>query len=332
MRVLVLHQAAGEDALAHEADVCVQRDAVVAALRALGHNVSHQPVTLNLAALEQTLTHLNPDVVFNLVESLGDTDQLMSLVPQLLEARGIPFTGFGARAILASTNKLAAKDTLRAAQVPTPDWWTRTHECTAKACAKVIVKAVWEHASYGLDAASVVPFTDTKHIRDRLAQADQRTGRAHFAEAYVAGREFNLSLLEMDSGEVCVLPPAEIDFSRFPADEPHVVGYAAKWEAFSPQSLGTPRTFVFGEQDSALLGRVSNVALQVWDVLGGRGYARVDIRVDAQGTPWVLELNANPCLSPDAGFAAALAHAGIAFTQAIAHVLSTAQACATVSR
>ena len=132
-----------------------------------------------------------------------------------------------------------------------------------------------------------------------------RLGRACYAEQYIDGREFNLSVLASPQGPQ-VLPPAEIDFSGFPPGKPRLVGYRAKWEEGSFEFQHTPRRFDFPAEDGPLLDRLRDLALGSWRVFGLRGYGRVDFRVDEAGHPWVLETNTNPCLSPDAGFYAAL--------------------------
>src|SRR5262249_33644477 len=126
-----------------------------------------------------------------------------------------------------------------------------------------------------------------------------------------------------------VLPPAEIDFSAFPANKPHLVGYRAKWDPASFEYHHTPRRFDFPDSDSPLLERLAELARASWHLFELRGYARVDFRVDRDGWPWVLEINSNPCLSPDAGFAAALERARIPFAHAVQRILNDA---ATASR
>src|SRR5262249_28596630 len=142
-----------------------------------------------------------------------------------------------------------------------------------------------------------------------------RVGVECFAEEYIAGREFNLSLLTSQHGDGIpqILPPAEIDFSSFPTDRPRVVDYAAKWDERSFAFQNTPRRFDFQDADQPLLDILKTLAIECWKLFDLRGYARVDFRVDREGRPWILEVNTNPCLSPDAGFAAALAQANISF-------------------
>jgi D-alanine-D-alanine ligase len=122
------------------------------------------------------------------------------------------------------------------------------------------------------------------------------------------------------------LPPAEIDFSAFPDGKPRIVGHAAKWNASSFEYNTTERTFKFPASDEQLLRRLSELTLECWRLFGLSGYARVDFRCDANGQPWILEINPNPCLLPDAGFAAALEQAGIGYDSALQRILEDALA------
>ncbi len=185
------------------------------------------------------------------------------------------------------------------------------------------MKAVFEHASFGMGDDAVVRETG-RSAEDHIDERNRRFGREFFAERYIPGREFNLSLLAGPAGPE-VLPPAEIDFSSFPEDKPRIVGYAAKWSEGTFEYHQTPRKFDHPALDDGLLAELKRLAIRCWHTFGLRGYVRVDFRVDADGRPWILEINGNPCLSPDAGFAAALDRAGIPFPQAIDRILADAQ-------
>jgi D-alanine-D-alanine ligase len=149
-------------------------------------------------------------------------------------------------------------------------------------------------------------------------------GGACLAEVYIDGREFNLSLLAGEEGPE-VLPPAEIRFDAYPPGKIRVVGYRSKWEEGSFEFANTPRTFAFTGKDEPLLAHLKELALACWNLFDLAGYARVDFRVDHQGRPWILEVNTNPCLSPDAGFFAAARQAGLAFPQVIARIIDQCQ-------
>lgn len=334
MRIVILHNDVSATASASDRDVLVQRDAVAVALAELGHQPTSLACSLKLDDLAAALREERSDLVFNLVESLAGTDRLMPLVTLLFDAFAVPYTGCSTSAILLTGDKLAAKRALRHAGLPTPDWATGESRSTsvrrtpttspAGRPRAYIVKAIGEHASVGLEDDAVVAVQSVGELRELIRKRSQAIGHACFAERYIEGREFNLSLLDNGSGRPEVLPPAEIVFEGFAADRPRIVSYRAKWAEDSAEYRSTPRNFDFPGSDALLLRRLNHLARRCWRLFGLRGYARVDFRVDAAGRPWILEVNANPCLSPDAGFAAALQRAGILYPEAVRRIVQAA--------
>ena len=316
MTVLVLHEAIGPDARADELDTLVQVEQVSAALRQLGNKVSVLQTGLDLDATLASIKAKRPDCVFNLVESLGGDGRMVHVIPSLLRVAEAPFTGSNGDAIYLSSQKQLAKDWMRLNAIPTPASFGKNGAAAAGE-SRWIVKSVWEHASFGMDDGCVV--SSPEAAQARIDHCISAYGGEWFAEQFVDGREFNISVMEMD-GRPFVLPIAEIGFSGFPPGKPKIVGYAAKWNEEAPEYAATPRTFpVLPER---LGDALTNVVTKCWHSFGLNGYARVDIRVDSQGTPWVLEVNANPCISRDAGFAAAAEQAGMDYQQLIKGVLS----------
>ncbi len=327
MHVAIIHDTVGDADAPDAQDVVVQADAVSRALAELGHSSCRIACTLNLAAVENELDRQGIDMVFNLVESIGSRGRLIHLLPFCLDALAMPYTGVRGEGMLLSSNKTLAKEWMTAAGIPTPAWigpWPGGHGGVHGSQANRgawIVKSVWEHASIGLDADSIIPEADASVIVERLRQQADRLGGVCFAERYIDGREFNLSLLSGKSGPE-VLPPAEIVFEGYAEDRPRIVDYRAKWDDSAFEYHHTPRRFDFDQSEAALLDQLKALALQCWHRFSLGGYARVDFRVDHAGRPWVLEINANPCLSPDAGFAAALEQAGIGYDDAIARIIA----------
>jgi D-alanine-D-alanine ligase len=242
---------------------------------------------------------------------------LIHVVPALLESLRLPFTGCSASAQRSTSNKLLAKRQLLRAGIPTPALFDPSQDAEGR----WIVKSVWEHASLGLDDASVLGARVA--VEDVIAARSAHFGGRWFAEAFVPGRELNVAVIASDRGPLA-LPIAEICFRDFPPDKPQIVGYAAKWHSDSFEYRNTLRVFVDAAVDASLAARARELALACWELFELDGYARIDLRVDEHGVPWVLEVNANPCLSPDAGFAAALAQAGIAFNVAVAWLIDDA--------
>jgi D-alanine-D-alanine ligase len=267
------------------------------------------------------------------VESIDGSSRLLPLFPALLDRLGLNYTGSCTAALATTTQKIWAKERLSASGIATPAWIgpvPAEHPLFAgisppedAASRTWIVKSLWEHASFGMTGDVLVSGAGPAALFDTLARRAPAMAGACFAEIFIDGREFNLAMLEVE-GKPRALPQSEIVFEGYGKDRARIVDYRAKWAADSYEYRHTPRRFEFPEKDGPLLRRLEGLALRCWDLFGLSGYARVDFRVDGQGRPWVLEINANPCLSPDAGFAAALAEAGISYEEAISHILDAA--------
>lgn len=324
MKILLAHNAVPPGAPPDEADVLVQAAAVQAALERAGHEVAHLACGLDLGALTAAVSRVKPAAVFNLVESLGGYGRLIHVVPAALEALDVPVAGCPADAIYLTSHKALAKSLLRGAGLPTADWVTGgPFDDQGPGLGRWIIKSVWEDASLGLDDRAVVA-GQRADLLPLLADRARTPGAPWFAEAYVEGREFNIALLDGPQGPQ-VLPQAEMVFHDFPEGKPRILGYAAKWHEDSFEYANTRRTFDFPASDGPLLDELGRLSLACWRLFGMRGWARVDFRVDAAGRPWILEANANPCLAPDAGFAAALERAGLSFQTAVERILAAAR-------
>jgi D-alanine-D-alanine ligase len=311
--IVLLHDAHAEAGRLDSSDTLVEARAIAAAVGTLGYAATTVPVGLDLGALERTLRERPPYAVVNLVESLEGRGELVALVPALLESLELPFTGCSGLAVGTTCDKLAAKRVLAAADIATP--------AVFGAAADVgpwIVKAVFEHSSLGLDDSSVVAAADVPRVLEARRAA---LGGRWFAERFIAGRELAVAVIAAPTGPRA-LPVAEIRFEGFPAGKPAIVGYAAKWHVDSFEYRHTVRYFGV-EPDLAT--RAQRLAITCWELFGLSGYARVDFRVDGAGHVSVLEVNANPCLSPDAGFAAALVEAGIGYAEAIGWLIADAR-------
>jgi D-alanine-D-alanine ligase len=336
MKVAVIHGEVAECAGRDEKDVLVEVDAVSNGLAALGHEPIIVPVSLNLEKTTRTLAALHPAIAFNLVESLSGKGSLIHIVPALLDSLKIPYTGSYTAAIILTSNKVLAKRWLGAAGLPTPPWFTATERQEGlHISGPWLVKSAWEHASIGLDEDSIIPNADRGRLLGEMEARRDKLGGACLAEAFIDGREFNLSLLaggldpnngpngqQFTRGKGPeVLPPAEIRFDAYPPEKFRVVGYRSKWEEGSFEFDHTLRSFEFPETDTRLLVKLKELALNCWNLFDLRGYARVDFRVDRHGNPWILEVNTNPCLSPDAGFRAATERAGLNFSEVLKRII-----------
>jgi D-alanine-D-alanine ligase-like ATP-grasp enzyme/ribosomal protein S18 acetylase RimI-like enzyme len=301
MKVAIVHDRIAQDARVDERDALEQAEIVRELLASLGHTSVRLEATSDLDALGARLRSEAPGLVVNLVESLDGIAERIHWVPRWLESLGLPFTGGGSAAIRVTSNKLEAKRRLRAAGVPTPDWVEPGAE-PPEAKRRWLLKPIFEDASIAIDDDAVVEAGGAE-LRARMEARARQVGRAVFAEAYVEGRDFNVGLLAKPGG-IEVLPAAEVEFENWPEGKPRLYGFAAKWD---PRSLEWDRTpTVFGSA-GPLAPRLEALVRECAALFGLSGYARVDFRVDASGTPLVLEVNSNPCLSPESGYLEAAA-------------------------
>ena len=317
--IVILHGAVPTTAPPDEQDVLVQVEQVAHALESLGYPVAILPLTLDLADARRQLEALRPRLVFNLVESITGSGRLSLLGPALLEELALPYTGASYTTLFLTSHKLLAKQQLRAAGLPTPDWLPAATVQSAAMVGPWIVKSVWEDASFALDDNALV--RSLPEVDPALAERRRRLGGEWFAETFIDGREFNLSLLA-DGDKLVALPPAEICFDAFPPGKARIVGYKAKWEPDSFEYRHTVRRLSFPPSDRPLLQHLTLLASQCAERFQLRGYARVDFRVDHSNRPWILEINANPCLAPDAGFVAAAQQAGLTFSEIIQRLVA----------
>jgi len=327
--ILILHNTFGDsgDALYESrAGVMDQVCAVQTACEALELDYETLAVS-DLRHLTKVLGHRKERLIFNLAEEfLGDVRQA-SFVPAVCYAFGKSVTGNDTPALLLAQNKIQAKAVLAGAGLPCPSGTVVLPGAALDAAqlpaGTYILKPAFCDASEGITAESVVRLPEETDRACALAALLHRQfAQPVIVEQYIPTRELNVSVLER-GGKPLVMPLAEIDFSAFGDGQPKIVDYSAKWDAGSFGYHNTPRK-IPADLPTAVAQRVAGLAKAAWNALGCRDYARVDFRLDERLNPYILEINPNPDISPDAGFAAALAAGGIAYEQFVRTVLENA--------
>jgi D-alanine-D-alanine ligase len=291
-------------------DIMTQVESIEYALNKMGYASRRIPLTRNLAAFIECFNKEHVDVVFNLCETVDEDPALAAHPAAVLELLDIPFTGSPSMTLMTTTDKVMTKRLLKGRGIRTANYLIyngSAHFNPSYLDFPVIVKPRYEDASVGIDQGSI--FEDEKELKTGLQDMYDRFG-ALLIEEYIDGKEFNVSLFGYPEAQV--MPVAEIDFSRFPQNLYPIVGYRAKWDENSFEYHNTPRIFTPSISQS-LLWDIERVALDCYNFFMLRDYGRIDIRVNEYGKIYVLEINANPCLSPDAGFSAALKYAGISY-------------------
>jgi D-alanine-D-alanine ligase len=307
MRIAIVYDHAAHDGSADVAGVLEAVRAVAAVLEAEGHTTTTLPVVEPLEALVARLGA--PDLVFNLAEGLGGRADGEAEVAAALEGAEPPVTGASSHTLSLCRRKDRTNALLQARGVPVPAWravppggrpdWARF---------PAIVKPAGEDGSVGIDGASVVD-----DVVELNAALDRLTGDG-LVQVFVGGRELNVGFVGRE-----VLPVAEIAFTG----RQRAVTYAAKWAADSLDDRRTPAVCP-ARLPTPLAGQAVTLARAAWAAVGGRGYGRVDLRTDAAGRAWVLEVNPNPDLAPDAGLARMAEAAGWGYAGLVRRILEEA--------
>ncbi|HEX4131293.1 MAG TPA: hypothetical protein VHZ24_14730 [Pirellulales bacterium] len=313
---------------AQEAGVLESVEAVERALSAAGHCARRLPVRPDVPRLFDDLRRAaRPDAVFNLFEGFHGRGTGEGQVTGLLDLFGWPYTGSPAECLALVRDKPRAKWLLAGAGLSTPaarllderglpdEEYRRLLET-----GPWIVKPAHEDASLGIDRDSVVETPDA--FARQVERVAQKFG-AVLAEQFIAGREFNVGIVALP--EPRALPLAEIEFAAGVAGGWNIVTYEGKWFAESAECVGTPVRCP-AQVEPELARRIEAVALAAFQATGCRDYARVDLRVNSAGEPFILEVNGNPDIGPTAGLARALAVAEIDYDRFLVQLAEQATA------
>src|SRR5215207_2483962 len=308
MKVVVLFD--GISALGKSPDLAILEtvEAVEAVLAGDGHEPVRIPVNPDARWVER-VRRAKPDLAFNLCEGIDGVASLESSVISSLELLGIPYTGSSSWTTSICLRKHIVNTMLEAAHLPVPRFGVaRIGEPLPIVGFPAICKPAAEDASLGVEQRSVVKSARGLHARIRQMHEEWDDV---LVQRFIAGREVNVGIL----GDR-VLPVAEIDFSAMPDQYWRIVSYRSKWHTGSDEDVGSvPRCPA--DLPDALVGELGRIALAAWRAVGGTGYGRVDMRIDAAMRPWILEVNANPDFAPDAGLARMARTAGIDYTSLV---------------
>jgi D-alanine-D-alanine ligase len=270
------------------------------------------------------ITAFAPDVVFNLCESLSGDARFEPLLPMLLERAGIAYTGSPPLALGLALHKHKAKAVLRGAGVPTPDAvCLEAPDVSGVALPfPLIVKPSREDASTGISSRSVVH--DRAELGRQVADVIARYLQPALVERYIEGREIYVSMLGRADGGVDLLPLHEIDFSEMPVGRPHIVSFEAKWQEDSAEYRGTKPVRCTG-LTADVEARIATVARAAFAAMELRDYGRLDVRLAADGTPYIIDVNPNCDLSEaSGGFARAGRAAGLGYDEVIRRIVDLA--------
>jgi D-alanine-D-alanine ligase len=293
------------------------------ALRKAKHKVVIVPLAGNLSSLERKLVRLKPDVVFNQYDDVVHGALYEMRVAAFIHLLGFRITGSPALALGLSRYKFMAASLLNGIGIPIPPQTTLIEHVSEVDDVKwhfpLIVHPSQEHAGIGLDRGSVV---DTKKaLREKVREIIYKLNQPALVQRFLPGREFNVGLI--GGRRLKVLPLAEVDYSQLPPGIPRIMSYAAKWVSSSVEYKKT-RVICPAEVEPALAQVIKDTAVKAFRAVGGWGYGRVDIRLDDNGLPRVLEVNCNPCIDDGMGVARSAEAAGISYPELLTMICKAA--------
>jgi len=290
--------------------------AVLAALEELGYQHEQLAIFDDLDLLRQKLQTFTPDVIFNLADQFRNNRAFDQHIVSYLAMHDIPFTGCGSTGLTLCKHKAISKKILSYHRIHTPHFVTipRGKRAVRPAHLKfpILVKPLKEEASYGISQASFVE-TD-EQFRERVTFLHGNTDNDVIAEEYIEGRELYVSLI--GNHRLQVFPIRELVFREVPPDEPKIATYKAKWDEAYRQRWGLENRFAEG-LEPALVRHIEDVCKRIYHLLTIDGYARLDLRLNAQNEIYFIEANPNPVLAPDEDFAQSAMQTGLTYPRLI---------------
>lgn len=305
---------------------------VLEEVNAVAKALAHLNIPFRIAAVRSLedlpgVLSASPElVVFNLVESFEQNHHAAYFVPAVCESFGKTCTGNDTTTQLLAQDKWRTNAILRTADLPTPPGVLVSPGDSIPEDrlpeGPFIVKPALCDASEGIDSDSVVECRGAA-LHHAVERIHCNLHQPALIEKLIGRRELNVSIAQHGK-RVEVVGIAEIDFSAFAKDKPAIIDYAAKWLEDSFEFQNTPRILP-APLSSRLSKQVARMALAAWRILRCRDYARIDFRLDQRDRPFIMDVNPNPDISPNDGFAAALQAAGLSYASFIHTMIRNAR-------
>lgn len=294
---------------------------VVSTLKKLGHEVYPLGVKSDLGVIQSAIGQWKPDIAFNLLEEFDGVAVYDQHVVSYLELLHLPYTGSNPRGLMLARDKVLTKKVLAFHKIPYPEFievpQCRTVKRPKSLAFPLIVKSVTEEASLGISQASIV--TDDEKLADRVAFVHNHVGSAALIEQYIEGREFYVGII--GNGQRHVLPVWELIMNKLPDDAKRIATERVKWSRKYQIKYG----IISKEADDLADHKTQEIqclAKRVYRALGLSGYARIDMRMDAEGRLYVLEANPNPQIAEDEDFADSAKQVGYQYKDLLQELLN----------
>jgi len=323
MKIALLHT---KDALEPPIDPVIGQ--LESALIAGGHEFRKLVVDNTVQPLVTSLNNDRPDLVFNIAESFAGRSALESNVAALLNLLSLRYTGSSPAGLILAGDKTLTKKILTFHGILTAKFATVFRgavDWAGEIEFPLIVKPPQEDASLGISQKSIV--NDVRELLETMSSLQEEFQGPVLAEEFIDGREFYVGVL--GNSDVKALPIMEMDFTGYPEGRPKIASWEAKWgdhgDEKGAEFEGTKSIFPTNVSEE-LAGRMQKVAVDAFQALRLRDYARVDLRVNAKEEIYVIEVNPNCYLEQTAEFASAAAKEGIDYNTLVNRIVELANA------
>ena len=323
MKITLLHT---QDALEPPVDPVL--DELQEAIESNGHTMRRLTVDASVEPLIPELTNERPDLVFNIAESFGGRSALESNVAALLNLLGLHYTGSSPAGLILAGDKTLTKKVLTFHGILTARFATvfrGSVDWAGDIDFPLIVKPPQEDASLGITQKSIV--NDIQELLNTISSLQSEYQSPVLAEEFIDGREFYVGVI--GNSDVQALPIMELDFSGYPEGKPKIASWEAKWgddgDEKGAEFEGTKSVFPTDLSED-LTARMQKVAIDAFNALRLRDYARVDLRMTAKEEIYVIEVNPNCYLEKNAEFATAARKNGLEYPALIERIIDLAAA------
>lgn len=294
---------------------------VTVTLRNLGHDVRALGVGDDLGVIRKAIDEWHPHIALNLLEDFHGVNVFDQNVVSYLELLRIPYTGCNPRGLLLARDKSLAKKLLAYHRIPAPEFAVfqigRSVRRPKRLHFPLIVKSLTKEASIGISQASVVE--DDQKLEERVRFIHASIGTDAIVERYIDGREFYVGIL--GNQRLRVFPVWELLLTKMPEEAWRIATDRVKWNRAYQKKRGI-KTDEAKNLPEGVTERIQHLCKRVYRTLGLSGYARLDLRLDAEGKPYVLEANPNPQLAYGEDFAESAERAGLQYGDLLQQIVS----------
>ncbi|MEW6088564.1 MAG: ATP-grasp domain-containing protein [bacterium] len=308
-------------------DISKQIELINSALIDMDYSVFSISVGDDVVRFLKAINDEKVDLVFNLCESVfGESTKEMN-IPAILDLLNLPYTGSSALTLGLTLDKSIAKGIMISNKINTPEYRVFYKELDKTDGSiigeiefPVIIKPLLEHGSLGISQKSVV--NSPKQLITQVNELIARYKQPAIAEEFITGREIYVPIIG-NKNEETVLAMSEIDFTKMPKNKFPILSYMGKWETESIEYKKTTPVCPI-DLSNDIYEEIRNVALKIFRIMDCRDYARIDIRLTEENIPYVIDINPNPCLDEDAGFAVSAKVSGIEYPELLNMIIRSA--------